>query len=77
MDYGSMVKFIRGRLGSCYSNSSYYNEISTWLEWYKGYVPSVHVAKISNGIEIRERKLYRLKMAKRVCFFDVGKMTPI
>ena len=67
MDYGSMVKFIRGRFGSCYSNSSYYNEISTWLEWYKGYVPSVHVAKISNGIEIRERKLYRLKMAKRVC----------
>lgn len=67
MDYGSVIKFIKSKYGRCYSNTAFYSEISTWLEWYKGYVPAIHVTKISNGLNIQERKIYRLKMAKRIC----------
>lgn len=67
MDYAAMIKFVRNKYNSCYQTSSFYTEIGNWLEWYKGYVPAIHTTKISNGIDIRERKLYRLKMAKRVC----------
>lgn len=66
MDYGTLLKMIRNEFPSVYGNAAYYNEIATWLDWYKGYVPAIHVQKISNGLNIQERKIYRLKMAKRI-----------
>ena len=67
MDYGRMIKFLNNRFGRAYNNSNYYNNIDNWLDWYKGYVKSFHLAKISNGINVRTRDIYSLKMAKRVC----------
>lgn len=67
MDYGSIIKFVKNEYGHCYDNAAFYSEIANWLDWYKGYVPSVHVVKVSNGLNIQERKIFRLRMAKRVC----------
>lgn len=67
MDYNGLMKFIKSKYSSCYNNSGYYSNITNWLAWYKGYVPEVHKIRITNGLEITERKMYRLYMAKRVC----------
>lgn len=67
MDYGSMLKCIRGRFGHCYNVSSYYTKIGEWLEWYKGFVKSYHTITYSNGITTPSREMYHLNMAKRAC----------
>lgn len=67
MDYGSIFKFISSKFGNCYSNSSYYSNISEWLDWYKGYIKSFHSVRVSNGLSTPSRDIYSLKMAKRVC----------
>ena len=63
----TIEEIIKAKLG--------YNEIEgqsdylqSWLEWYKGYVPSFHNYKVVNGTKMpsqRERK--RLPSAKMVC----------
>lgn len=65
MDYGSIMKILRGRFGHCYGLASYYTKIGTWLDWYKGFVPDYHVVTYSNGITTPSREMYRLNMAKR------------
>ena len=67
MDYGSMLKCIRGRFGHCYNVASYYTKIGEWLEWYKGFVKSYHTITYSNGITTPSREMYHLNMAKRAC----------
>ena len=67
MDYGSMLKCIRGRFGHCYNVASYYTKIGEWLEWYKGFVKSYHTVSYSNGITTPSREMYHLNMAKRAC----------
>lgn len=67
MDYAKVTEFIGRKFNRCYSAKAFYNDVVKWLSWYKGYVPEFHKCKVSNGINIRERKLYRLNMAKRVC----------
>lgn len=67
MDYGSIIKYVGSRFSSCYSNSSYYSYIGTWLDWYKGNIKSFHTIKVSNGLTTPTREIYSLKMAKRVC----------
>lgn len=67
MDNGSVIKYLTARFGSCAVQASYYNNIATWLEWYKGYVPAFHVRHIANGVNVMKTKVYSLKMAKRVC----------
>ena len=67
MDYGSMLKCIRGRFGNCYNVASYYTKIGEWLEWYKGFVKSYHTITYSNGITTPSREMYHLNMAKRAC----------
>lgn len=67
MDYSQLVKFVGDRFGSCYANTSFYNNIATWLSWYKGYLKTFHHVKVSNGISMPERDIYQLGMAKRVC----------
>lgn len=67
MDYVSLIKYVSSRFSNCYSNTSYYNAIGVWLDWYKGYVKSFHNIKVSNGLTTPNRSIYTLKMAKRVC----------
>ena len=67
MDYGAMLKCIRGRFGHCYNVASYYTKIGEWLEWYKGFVKSYHTISYSNGITTPSREMFHLNMAKRAC----------
>lgn len=67
MDYSAAMRFVRQKFGACYSTASFYTKITEWLDWYKGYVKTVHLVKCSNGLTTPTRELYRLKMAKRVC----------
>lgn len=67
MDYGSIMKCIRDRFGSCYSLPSYYTKIGEWLDWYKGFVKSFHIITYSNGITTPTREMFHLNMAKRSC----------
>ena len=67
MNYGSLLKYVRGRFPTVYSSVSYYSEINTWLNWYKGYVKEFHTTKCSNGLTVPTREIYKLNMGKRVC----------
>lgn len=48
-------------------STEYYNHIKTWRAWWEGYVKTVHSYK-ELGVDNapRERKLYKLGMAKRI-----------
>ena len=46
-------------------DSSYYNYINTWLEWYKGKVEEFHKYSIYNGINMVTKERYSLGMAKK------------
>lgn len=48
--------------------TEYYADIRTWRAWWEGYVKEVHSYR-EMGVDNapRERKLYRMGMAKRVC----------
>lgn len=48
-------------------DTQYYTDIRTWRDWWEGYVEDVHSYR-ELGVDNapRKRKLYRLKMAKRV-----------
>lgn len=67
MDYNSAFQFIKRKYKNTYSNASYYTNVITWLNWYKGYLKDFHRTRIANGITVTYRDIYRLKMAKRVC----------
>lgn len=67
MDYGAVIKFLKGRFKSCYTNTGYYSNIVEWLEWYQGYVKAFHSIRVSNGITAPVRDMYCSRMAKRVC----------
>lgn len=48
-------------------STEYYSNIKTWRAWWEGYVKAVHsYAELGVDNAPRERKLYRLGMAKRI-----------
>lgn len=48
--------------------TEYYSHIHTWRLWWEGYVKDVHsYRELGADGKARTRKLYRLKMAKRIC----------
>ncbi len=48
--------------------ASYYSNISEWESWWKGYYKPFHSYKeVSFNGKVLERKLYSLKMAKKIC----------
>ena len=49
-------------------DSSYYQNISIWRDWWMGYYAPFHTfAEVGLDGKKKERKLYTLKMAKQVC----------
>lgn len=48
-------------------SSDYYNRIDIWRDWWKGFVKSFHEFKELTGDTRITRKLYTLKMGKKVC----------
>lgn len=47
--------------------SEYYESIRLWKAWWQGYVKSFHSFRELSGNHTIERKLYSMKMAKKVC----------
>lgn len=67
MDSQCVYKFLLNKFGKGYHNQDLCIKQSSWLDWYKGFDKEFHVVKVSNGLNVMNRKLYRLNMAKRVC----------
>lgn len=67
MNYSSLLAALKSHYPNIYSDTQYYTNISNWLDWYKGYIESIHTVRQSNGLTTPTRKLFRLNMAKRAC----------
>lgn len=67
MDMGAIMRFVSNKYGRGYLNAPFYTKVNEWFEWYQGYIEKLHQVTHSNGLTIQKRKIYRLKMAKRVC----------
>lgn len=49
-------------------DTEYYTNIRTWRNWWEGYVEDCHsYRELGLDKQVRKRKIYTLKMAKRVC----------
>lgn len=48
-------------------NDNYYNQIEIWENWWRGFYKPFHEFNEMSGTDIIKRKLYSLKMAKKVC----------
>ena len=53
------------KVGFCTIDSSYYNYIDTWLDWYKGKVEEFHKYTVYNGINYVTKERSTMGMAKR------------
>lgn len=51
----------------CNISAGYYNKIDEWEHWWEGFYEPFHKRKEWNGERSTERKLYTLRMAKKVC----------
>lgn len=47
--------------------TEYYQNIRLWKAWWRGYVKSFHTFHELAGNRVTERKLYSMKMAKKIC----------
>lgn len=47
--------------------TDYYSNIAAWKQWWQGYYKPFHCFHEVQGVQVLERKLYSMKMAKKVC----------
>lgn len=64
--FSVLAEFLKKELGITVPDVSYYTKIAQWEEWYGGYVPEFHKTRVANGINVIQRDIYHLNMAKRV-----------
>ena len=48
-------------------STDYYNNISVWKDWWKGFHEPFHRITFENGEKRKSRDMYTMKMAKKVC----------
>ena len=48
-------------------STNYYNNISVWKDWWKGFHEPFHRITFENGEKRKSRDMYTMKMAKKVC----------
>lgn len=67
MEITTIIEWINQNRG--YSiDPRYYGHIAEWVDWWRGYYKPFHsYRQINPDGSIRERKLYTLRMAKKVC----------
>lgn len=66
MNIQQVIEYLNKKKG--YSiKGSYYNHISEWRDWWKGYHKPFHQFKELSGEKTIERDMYTLKMGKKVC----------
>lgn len=67
MDIQAVIKVLNKELGASIT-SDYYNRIEEWRQWWAGYVKAFHrFSETTDSGKKKERTLYSLKMAKKVC----------
>ena len=66
MNILSVCEYLKQKLG-VNVNGDYYNKISQWADWYKGYHKPFHSYTDYNGRETVQLDRYSLKMAKKIC----------
>ncbi len=66
MNILSVCEYLKQKLG-VNVNGDYYNKISQWADWYKGYYKPFHSYTDYNGRETVQLDRYSLKMAKKIC----------
>lgn len=66
MNIKSIIDYLNKQKGYAVS-PDYYTHIQHWEEWWKGYYRPFHEYTEINGTAAVKRKLYTLKMAKKVC----------
>lgn len=58
-------EFIKNKYGYEIS-SSYYDKISEWEQWWRGFNKEFHEYTFNNGITVTKQKMFTLKMAKKI-----------
>ncbi|WP_243007352.1 hypothetical protein [Anaerotruncus sp. AF02-27] len=66
IDISAVINWLNNERGMDLSDS-YYAQIQIWEQWWRGYYKPFHCFRETQGTRIIERKLYTLKMAKKVC----------
>lgn len=67
MDIQAVIKVLNKELDASIT-SDYYNMIEEWRQWWAGYVKAFHkFSETTDSGKKKERTLYSLKMAKKVC----------
>lgn len=67
MDIQAVIKVLNKELGASIT-SDYYDRIEEWRQWWAGYVKAFHkFSETTDSGKKKERTLYSLKMAKKVC----------
>lgn len=61
-----IINWLNTTYGYSISND-YYNKISNWKDWWKGFHEPFHRIVFEDGKKKRSRDMYTLKMAKKVC----------
>jgi A118 family predicted phage portal protein len=61
-----IINWLNSRYGYSLTND-YYDKISVWEDWWKGFHEPFHRIVFENGEKKRSRDMYTMKMAKKVC----------
>lgn len=65
-EIGPILQYLNKKFNTSLQ-SEYYEHIRLWKAWWQGYVKSFHSFRELSGDHTIERKLYSMKMAKKVC----------
>ncbi len=66
MNIGMIIEYINRERGLSLS-AEYYSHIEEWLNWWRGYYKPFHEFKELNGNRQKTRRMFSLRMAKKVC----------
>lgn len=61
-----ILQYLNKKFGTSLQ-AEYYDNIRLWKAWWQGYVKSFHSFRELDGDRVLERKLYSMKMAKKIC----------
>lgn len=62
-----VITWLNNKLGIDLSAEYYSNHIDVWHSWWQGYYEPFHRYKFNNGKAVSNRKMFTLKMGKKVC----------
>lgn len=61
-----ILQYLNKKFGTSL-RTEYYENVRLWKAWWQGYVKSFHSFRELDGDRVLDRKLYSMKMAKKIC----------